>query len=122
MGAAQIRTAGARHDDLMVPVVVIGTVVVHDDQQRDLVFRRHPQRAGVVHQVAVGLEIDDQPAIAFVRERDAKRGPDLRSGTKLAPGVAVAPIEIPHRAKTPRELYSNPLEPCRLDLGLVLLS
>jgi hypothetical protein len=34
MGAARIRTAGARDDDLMVSVVVIGAVVVHDDQQR----------------------------------------------------------------------------------------
>src|SRR6516164_5927470 len=32
MCAARIRAAGARHDDLMVPVVVIGAVVVHDDQ------------------------------------------------------------------------------------------
>src|SRR6202048_5452834 len=55
--------------------------------------------AGVVHQVAVGLEIDDQPAAAFVRERDSKRGPDLRSGTKLAPGVAVGAIEVPQLSR-----------------------
>jgi len=53
----------------------------------------------VVHQVAVGLEIDHQPAAAFVRERDAKRGPDLRSGTKLAPGVAVGAIEVPQLSR-----------------------
>src|SRR5215472_5727729 len=41
-GAAQTHTAGARHDDLMVAVVVIGAVVVHYDQKRDLVFCRHP--------------------------------------------------------------------------------
>src|SRR5579884_3265466 len=99
MGAADIRAAGARHDDLMVPVVVIGAVVVHDDEQRDLVFRGDPQRAGVVHQVAVGLQIDDQPAGALMGERNTERSADLRSGAELAPGVAVRAIEVPQLAR-----------------------
>src|SRR5262252_3483543 len=36
MGAAYIRTAGPRHYQLMVPIVVISAIVVHDDQQWDL--------------------------------------------------------------------------------------
>ena len=36
--------------------LVIGAIVLHDDQQRNLVMRRGPQRAGRHHQVAVGLD------------------------------------------------------------------
>src|SRR3989441_9433827 len=53
------RAAQLRHPDLMLPVVVVRAVVVHDDQERDAVFRRDPHRARVEHQVAVGLYVDD---------------------------------------------------------------
>ena len=44
-------------------LLVIGAVVVHDAQQRNLVMRRGPQHAGRVHQVAVGLDADREAAV-----------------------------------------------------------
>src|SRR2546425_11269472 len=39
------RAAQFGHPDLMLPVVVVGAVVVHDDQKRNPVLRRDPHRA-----------------------------------------------------------------------------
>src|SRR5262249_11547621 len=58
--------------DLMLPIVEIGAVVVHHDQERNLVLGRGPKRAGVEHQVAVRLNVDHEPAGPAVRERDAQ--------------------------------------------------
>ena len=85
----------ARHADLVLPVVVVGAVVVHHDQHRDLVLGRHPQRAGIEHQVAVGLDVDDELAGALVRQRDAERDADLRRGAELVAGRAVGLVEVP---------------------------
>jgi hypothetical protein len=46
----------------VLPVVVVRAVVEHDHEDRDAVIRRDPERTEVVHQVAVGLEVDDEPA------------------------------------------------------------
>ena len=53
--------------------LVVGAVVVHDAQQRNAVMRRGPQHAGRVHQVAVVLDVDRQPAVLLVGERRAHR-------------------------------------------------
>ena len=87
-----------RHADLVRPVVVIGAVVVHHDQHRDFVFRGDPQRAGVEHQVAVGLDVDHDAPLALVRERDAERDADLGRGAELDAGMAVGLVEIPQLA------------------------
>ena len=71
-------TAMACDADLVLEVVVVGAVVVHHDQQRDPAVRRGPERSGVVHEVAVGLDVDDDRVGAAVRETDAERHADLR--------------------------------------------
>ncbi len=93
VGAAQLR-----HPDLVRPVVVVGAVVVHHDQHRDLVLRRDPQRAGVEHQVAVGLDVDHEALVVAVRQRHAERDADLGRGAELGAGMAVRLVEVPDLA------------------------
>src|SRR6516165_7853088 len=45
--------------------------------------------------------IHNAPAVAFVGQRDAERGPDLRPCAKLAPRMAVGPVEIPQFSRPP---------------------
>src|SRR4030095_5974310 len=45
--------APARHAFLMFFVVVIGTVVEYDDQQRNLIFRRSPERIRSHQEIAI---------------------------------------------------------------------
>src|SRR5256886_13243736 len=47
------RAAVLRHAELMLPVVVVGAVVVHDDQERDAVMCGGPERGPGVPAVAV---------------------------------------------------------------------
>src|SRR5882757_1598788 len=89
------RAAQLGHPDLVLPVVVVGAVVVHDDQQRDAVLRRNPHRARVEHEIAVGLYVDDEAFLVAVRERHPQRDSELRGGAERASGVAIGPIEIP---------------------------
>ena len=72
MRAVGVRAAGSGKNQLMVPVVVVSAIVEHHDKHRDLVFRRDPERAGVEHEIAVGLQIDDEPARSFIGKRRAK--------------------------------------------------
>jgi hypothetical protein len=66
---APIGHALKMHDLLMV-----GAVVPHDGQHRNLVMRRRPERAWGIHRVAVVLKIDAQPPVRFaMRERGAYR-------------------------------------------------
>ncbi len=55
MRARWIGAAGSSQNELMVPIVVISAVVEHDDEHRDLVFCRDPERAGIEHEIAVRL-------------------------------------------------------------------
>ena len=66
------RAAVARDADLMLEVVVVRAVVVHDHQQRDAAVRGGPERARVVHKIAVGLHVDHDRVGAAVREPDAE--------------------------------------------------
>ena len=67
MRAGRIGAAGSGEDELMVPVVVIGAIVEHDNEHWDFVLRRDPERAGVEHQIAVRLKVDDEATGAFIR-------------------------------------------------------
>ena len=71
IGAFDRRAALAGDRDLVLPVVVIGAVVVHHAEERDLVLGREPQRADIEHQIAVGLAIDDEPSRAAMGKRHA---------------------------------------------------
>src|SRR5262245_23385463 len=53
--AVGIGAAGSSQNELMVPVVVIGAIVEHDNEHRDFILGRDPERAGIEHQIAVGL-------------------------------------------------------------------
>ena len=47
-----------RHGGQIHVFLMVGAVVVHDVEHRDLVMRRRPQRAGIEHEVAVAAERD----------------------------------------------------------------
>ena len=49
MCARWIGAALVRHVYLMRLVVVVGSVVIHDHQHRDVVLDRHPERAQIKH-------------------------------------------------------------------------
>src|SRR2546430_14318069 len=66
------RAAMLRDPELMLPVVVVGAVVVHDDQQRDAVVRGGPERARVVQEITVGLNVDDEAVRAAIRQANAE--------------------------------------------------
>jgi len=80
---------------LVLPVVVVGTVVEHDDQQRQPVIGGDPQRARVEHQVSVRLQVDDQAAGTAMREGDAEGDADLGGGAERGTGMPVGSVEIP---------------------------
>src|SRR5207247_10386160 len=66
---APVRHALKMHDLLMV-----GAVVPHDGEHRNLMMRRRPERARRIHGVAVVLDIDAEPLVRFtMRERGAHR-------------------------------------------------
>ena len=81
MSFLDIRAPQMSHPLLVFPVVVVRPVVTHDDQDRNLVFRRRPQGPRVVHQVAVWLEVEHQLISATVGEAHTERHPDLGRGT-----------------------------------------
>jgi len=72
MRARRIGAASFCQDDLMIPVVVVSPVVEHDDQHGNFIFRRDPERGGVEHQIAIRLQVDDEPAGSCVGESDAQ--------------------------------------------------
>src|SRR5688572_19608881 len=96
IGARGIGAALMRHVNLMRPVVVIGAVVIHNDQHWNLILDRHPERAKIEHQVAVRLQVDDEFARALVRQSNTDRHADLSAGAKLAADVAIRPVEVPY--------------------------
>src|SRR5882724_5376950 len=51
--AVRIGAAGSSQNELMIPVVIVGAIVKHDDEHRDLVLGRDPERSGVEHEIAV---------------------------------------------------------------------
>ena len=61
------------HDLHLHQLLMIGAVVVHDDQERNAVVRRGPQHAGREHQVAVVLDADGEAAVLAIGERGADR-------------------------------------------------
>ena len=95
MSFALVGTAQLRHPDLVLPIVVIGTVVVHHHEHRDLVLGSHPERAGIEHEIAIRLNVDHDASRALVRERHAKRDADLRGGAELDAGMTIGLVEFP---------------------------
>src|SRR5262249_53957051 len=64
--------------------LVIGAVVVHHDQDRDLVMRRGPEHAGPVHEIAVVLDRHREDALVAVGERRADRRGRAVADTRAA--------------------------------------
>ena len=62
-------------------------------------FAAFPQRAGVEHQIAVGLESTTRRPCALVRERDAERDPDLGRRADIAARMSMRLVEF--RASDP---------------------
>ena len=84
---------------LALAMLVIGTVVVHDRQHRQVVVCRRPYRPRRVVEVAVTLDIDDDAIAPARRERCAGAGTkDIaeRCG-RIHAEVAVGPVVIPER-------------------------
>ena len=78
-------------------LLVIGAVVVHHGQQRDLVMRGGPQHAGRVQQVAVALDVHRQPPVLPVGQRaaDRRRRAVADAGAARAAEVLVVLVEVP---------------------------
>ena len=74
MRARRCRGRDARHRLQIHDLLMIGAVVVHDVEHRNLVMRRRPQRAGHEHEVAVAVEGDREAAMPLVGERRTERG------------------------------------------------
>src|SRR5690242_11598525 len=68
-----------------------------------MLVARYPECAGVEHQVAIRLNIDDQPAAVLVREGHAEGDADLRGCAEGVTGVPVGLVEIPELARPVRE-------------------
>ena len=68
------RSRACCHDLHVHQLLMIGAVIVHDVQQRNLVMRRGPQDAGSVVQIAVALDVHAQASVLLVRQRCADGG------------------------------------------------
>ena len=77
--------------------LMIGAVVVHDAQQRNAVMRGGPQDSRRIHQVAVALDVDREPAMLAIGQRRAHRG--RRAVADAVPAlpadVVIVLVEIP---------------------------
>ena len=68
------RPVAHARDALLVHFVVVERAVVgDDDQQRDAVVRRGPERGDAHQEIAVAADRDRQPPAAFERQRRADR-------------------------------------------------
>ena len=83
--------------------LVIGAVVVHHRQQRNPVMRRGPQDAGRVHQIAVGLDADDEASVLLVRERraDGRRSAVADACAARRADVLIRLVERPQPHRPP---------------------
>ena len=77
-----------RHPDLVLPVIVIGAIVVHHDEQRDAVMRRGPQRLDRVHRAAVSHHGDHGAAGQRKARPDGPRQSKANSSTGRAQEAA----------------------------------
>jgi hypothetical protein len=74
----------------MFPVVVIGAVVEHRDEQWQFVIRGNPECPGVEHQVAVGLQVHKEPAGSLMRQRGGAVVIQVTTGATYTPKPASA--------------------------------
>src|SRR5487761_951821 len=95
VGARDVGAARVRHPLLMLPVVVVGPVVAHHREHRGAVVRRDPERAEVEHEIAGGLEVDDEAPGPLVCEGNADRHADLGRSAEARARVPVLTVEVP---------------------------
>ena len=74
---------------------IIGTIVKHDDEHRNLMLGRNPQGSQVKHEIAIRLQIDHQTAGTPVRQCHPKRDTDLSCGPQRITGVPIRFVKIP---------------------------
>lgn len=72
MRAVGVGAASSGQDELMIPVIIVRAIVEHHDEHRDLILGCDPERAGVEHEIAVGLQIDDEASRTFIGKGGAK--------------------------------------------------
>src|SRR5439155_7260583 len=89
------RAAMPRDADLVLEVVIVCWVVGHDRKDWDASVRRGPERARVVHEVAVRLDVHDELVRAAIRESDAKRDGDLRRRAEGPAGMTRWRVHVP---------------------------
>jgi len=63
-----------RHALQMHGFLLVATVIVHDEQQRNVVMRGSPQGTRRVHQIAVRLESQGQQTLLAIGQRGADCG------------------------------------------------
>ena len=82
-----------RHGDEVHVFLVIGAVVLHDIEDRNLVMRGGPQRAGIEHEVAVAAERHREAAVLLVGKRRAERRRQIVADAGAA-GAAVPLVRL----------------------------
>src|SRR5256714_295791 len=94
VGLRLVGAAPVGDPELVLPVVVVRAVVVHDQEHRELLVRDRPERSGVEQEIPVGLDVDDELAVAAVRERHADRDADLGGRAQAAAGPADRRVDV----------------------------
>ncbi len=81
-------------------LLVIGTIVVHDAEQRNPMMCRRPKRARRIHEITVILYADAKTPILPVRERGANRCRQTRADPRCAAGQQslILLLDIPQPA------------------------
>ena len=88
-GAIDAAIVPVGHDLHLHHFLMIGAVVVHHGEQRNVVMRRGPQNSGGIHQIAVILDIHREAAVFPVGERRAHRG-----GRAVTDAVAAGAADV----------------------------
>src|SRR5260370_18564132 len=100
---------------------MIGAVVVHHREQRDLVMGRGPQHSRSVVQVAVALNADRQPAVLLIGEGCAhSRGSlvaDARAALRADIVIGFAEVPQPRGPGTDEAVVRNERPVFILDLS-----
>ena len=84
-------TAHLRNGFLMKLVIEIGTVIRDDDQHRNLVPCRGPQRRRALQEISVAHDRDNDAATAGQRQASANRKP--RAGRQSGAGIVAEKVE-----------------------------
>src|SRR5262249_1477727 len=87
----------AGHDLNLHQLLMVGAIVVHDDQQRNAMMRGGPENPWSKHQVAIILNANGEAAVLAICKCSANRGRCAISHAIAALGtdIVVMLVEVP---------------------------